>query len=34
MYFDPIKRKISVETPEEIIRQKFVRYLIEEAKGS
>lgn len=30
--FDPIREILIVETPEEIIRQKFVRYLIEELK--
>lgn len=30
--FDPIRERLIVETPEEIIRQKFVRYLIEELK--
>ncbi len=30
--FDPIREILIVETPEEIIRQKFVRYLMEELK--
>ncbi|MFU0824066.1 type I restriction enzyme HsdR N-terminal domain-containing protein [Clostridium sp.] len=30
--FDPIREILIIETPEEIVRQKFIRYLIEELK--